>query len=85
MDANKNRVQGQLSSPYIPNIFYYKKEWKSKGPVRFPIDLIGSQGLISLYAFCAITNELQSMNWNKIDEAVQSEKRFKDEIKTLLW
>jgi hypothetical protein len=67
LDANKNRVRGQLSSPYIPNIFYFKKEWKEKGPVRFPIDMLGSQGLISLYAFCSITNQIKTMNWSLVE------------------
>jgi hypothetical protein len=72
MDATKNRVKGQLSSPYIPNIFYFKKEWKQHGPVRFPIEQLGTQGLVSLYAFCAITNSLQTVSWDKVDAAIAS-------------
>jgi hypothetical protein len=35
MDANKNRVRGNLSSPYIPNLYYYRPDWTA--PARFPI------------------------------------------------
>ena len=63
MEASKNRVKGQLASPYIPNVYYFKKDWKQHGPVRFPIELLGAQGLISLYTFCAITNEIGTISW----------------------
>lgn len=67
IDANKNRMKTELSSPYIPNIYYYKKEWKKNGPVRFPIEFFAKQGIINLFEFCAITHDLKTMDWLDID------------------
>jgi hypothetical protein len=72
-------VKGQLSSPYIPNIFYFKNDWKKGGPVRFPIEMLASQGLVSLYSFCAITNELKTLPWGDLDKAIDESKKFKKE------
>ena len=75
-NANKNRVKGQLSSPYIPNIFYYKNEWKKSGPVRYPIEMLGTQGPLSLYTFCAITHDIKTIPWVNITNAIESAKTF---------
>ena len=81
MDANKNRVKGQLSSPFIPNIYYFKKEWKQHGPLRFPIESLGTQGLASLYIFCAITNQLGTIDWKDLNKTIDNGQQFREELK----
>ncbi len=69
-------MRGQPSSPYIPNIYYFKKEWGSS-PARFPIELLSSQGISSLYHFYLINREVQTIPWKLIDQAVEQQQQYK--------
>jgi hypothetical protein len=70
MDANKNRVRGNLSSPYIPNLYYYRPDWKA--PARFQIEFLSGQGVGSLFHFCRINKEVKTIPWQLIDDAVEN-------------
>jgi hypothetical protein len=40
--------------------------------------MFGTQGLISLYAFCSITSELKTIDWAVIDKAIKSHQSIRD-------
>lgn len=65
MNSQKNRVKGQVYSPYTPNMSYYKNEWKHTGPVKIGLESIKYQGLVGLYDFCVITKLLKTIDGKK--------------------
>jgi hypothetical protein len=68
LDANKNRVRNYISSPYIPNLYYYKKDWNNS-PAKFPIEFL-SYGVSNLYHFFLINKQIKTIPWKQIDDAV---------------
>jgi hypothetical protein len=74
MNCHKNRVNGQVYSPYTPNMNYFKNEWKHTGPVRIGLETIKYGGLEGLYNFCIITNMLKTIDSEKFTEAIESAK-----------
>ncbi len=74
MNCHKNRVKGQVYSPYTPNMNYFKNEWKHAGPVRIGLETIKYGGLEGLYNFCIITNMLKTIDSKKFTDAIESAK-----------
>jgi len=72
-------VKQYMTSPYIPNIYYFKNDWKNNGPVRFPIEFLSHEGPVQLYNFCSITKEIKTMEWSHVEKAINSAKTFKVE------
>jgi hypothetical protein len=81
LDANKNRVRDYLSSPFIPNLYYFKQGWKA--PARFPIEYLSGQGIGGLYHFCLINKEVKTIPWKLVEDAVAGQEKFRNELLVL--
>ena len=70
MNSQRNKIAGQMYSPYTPNLHYYKNEWKNTGPVRIPLELLHSKGILGIFDFCVITKLLKTIESQKFNESV---------------
>ena len=64
IDASKNRIRELAATPYIPNLYYFKKGWGA-AYARFPIELFAN-GVSSLFEFCLINRHIDTIGWEKV-------------------
>ena len=75
MDASKNRVRELAATPYIPNLYYFKRGW-GHAHARFPIEFFAN-GASSLFEFCLINRQVGTVGWGQLEGAVEAQQEFK--------